>query len=354
MVGVRELVRTEAGDSRRQLRDPLVVAGAALGALTGTWLWRKYSSRQAMREVIATTYVDAPPEIVFAVVADPRKSFLTGNPFTHMEVVGNQTEGIGTVYRWTFTLPFGLRFTFDEVVTEWVEPGRFAYRATSGWEMDAVTALTPEDSGTRVSFTIRYRLPGVWNWLMPEWLERLGSGRAVANIRKHAERQHKGSETEAGQAVTVLESTFDIAEPPAEVFAVVGDPRSKLMWVPAIKRVEMQSDHAPGPGTRYLASSGVDGIEFIFHEEIVQWEPPHRLAYQGRSPWGRFRTMWAIEPAPGESRAHYRMNYWFPGGRLGRMLGWAATAAFGRRMSKLTATKLREVVEEKKWQPNYA
>lgn len=348
---MRKLAPTEVGDFRRRLRDPLVVAGAALGALAGTWLWRKYSSRQAMREVLATTYVDASPEMVFAVVADPRKSFLTSNPFAHMQLVREQTEGIGTVYRWTFTLPLGPCFGFDEVVTEWVEPVRFAYRATSGWEMDAVTALTPEDGGTRVTFTIRYCLPGIWNWLMPEWLERLGSARAVANIRKHAERQHECPETEAGKAVTVLESTLDIAAPPAEVFAVAGDPRSKLLWVPAIKRVEMQSDHAPGLGTRYLASSGVDRFEFIFHEEIVTWEPPHLLAYQGQSPWGHFRTTWVIEPAPAGSRAHYRMDYWFPGGRFGRALGRLATAAFGRRVSEHTAARLKEVVEEEKWQP---
>jgi uncharacterized membrane protein len=141
---------------------------------------------------MATTYVDARPETVFAVIADPRKPFLTSNRVTHMEVVGEQTAGVGTVYRWTFRLPFGLRFTFDEVVTEWVEPERFAYRATSGWDIEAVTALAPEDGGTRVTFTLRYRLPEIWGWLIPKWLERLGSDRALANIQKHIEPQRKG------------------------------------------------------------------------------------------------------------------------------------------------------------------
>jgi hypothetical protein len=36
------------------------------------------------------------------------------------------------VYRWGFELLLRLTFRFDEVVTEWVEPERFAYRAISG------------------------------------------------------------------------------------------------------------------------------------------------------------------------------------------------------------------------------
>lgn len=140
-----------------------------------------------MREVTVTTHVAAAPERVFAIIADPRKPFLTGNAFAHVEVVGEQTTGVGTVFRWTFTFPLGVRLSFDERVTEWVEPRWFAYCAVSGWQMEAVSALEPENSGTRVTFTLRYSLPGIWQWLIPRWLEQLGSERAIANIKRLAE-----------------------------------------------------------------------------------------------------------------------------------------------------------------------
>ena len=71
-----------------------------------------------MQEVTVKARIDAPPETVFSAIADPRKPFLTSNPFTTVTVVGEQTAGVGTVYRWKFALPLGLTFRFDEVVTE--------------------------------------------------------------------------------------------------------------------------------------------------------------------------------------------------------------------------------------------
>ena len=121
-----------------------------------------------MNEVMVISHVNAPRERVFAAVADPRKPFLTSNPITRLEVVGERTAGVGTIYRWTFTLPFGLRFQFAEVVTEWIEPERLAYRSISGWEMEALATFTAEEEGTREAFTLRYRLPGLWGWLIPK------------------------------------------------------------------------------------------------------------------------------------------------------------------------------------------
>lgn len=149
--------------------------------------------RVQWRHAARSRWVAAPPERVFDVVGDPRKAFLTDNPIASMEVVGEQTEGVGTIYRWSFRLPFGFRWGFDEVVTAW-EPGRrFAYQATTGWDMKAGTRLEPEAGGTRVTFTIDYRLPGPWISLpIPRWLESLGVDRALAGIARRAEGTEDG------------------------------------------------------------------------------------------------------------------------------------------------------------------
>lgn len=121
--------------------------------------------------------------------------------------------------------------------------------------------------------------------------------------------------------------------------------------MPAIRRVELDSAGPLGAGTRYLASSGFGPLEFAFEEEIVEWQPPQRLAYQGVSPWGRFRTGWQIEPTPGGSRVAYRMDYWFPAGRLGRSVGGLLTTLVRPLMNRRTAARLKEVVERRAWQP---
>lgn len=147
-----------------------------------------------MKTVLVRYRINAPPDQVFLAIADPRKPFLTSNPITHLEIVGEQDWGIGTIYRWTFSLPFGLTFRFNEVVTEWDAPKRFSYRAISGWEMEAESRLIPEKGQTRVDFSLCYHFPGLWGWLIPAWLVRLGIRRSLANLQRHFEnRAGKGA-----------------------------------------------------------------------------------------------------------------------------------------------------------------
>lgn len=95
------------------------------------------------------------------------------------------------MYRWKFTLPLGLRFRFDEIVTEWAEPERLAYRAVSGWDMEASALFEPDGSGTRETFTLRYRAPSPWNWLMPAWLIAWDIRSALVKIDKSVAREKR-------------------------------------------------------------------------------------------------------------------------------------------------------------------
>ncbi len=145
-----------------------------------------------MKTVVVTSLIDAQPRQVFAAIADPHKPFLTSNAFTRLDIVGDQVSGIGSIYRWIFTLPLRLPFQFDEVVTEWVEPERFSYRAISGWSMEATSQLTAENGQTRITFTLRYRLTGVGRWLIPHWLVLLGIQRSINQLKRSLE--HVGGE----------------------------------------------------------------------------------------------------------------------------------------------------------------
>ncbi len=145
-------------------------------------------TREKMQQVEVMVHIDAPPEVVWPYMDD--LPFLRALPFTTLEVIGEPVN-VGTKYRWTFALPLGLTFRLDEVVTEWVENERIAYRAISGWAMEAGPVLTPERGGTRFRFTLRYRLPGLWK-LTPHWLMELGCRQGLKNLKKMIEANPKG------------------------------------------------------------------------------------------------------------------------------------------------------------------
>src|SRR3989304_1758083 len=123
------------------------------------------ANRGKMQQVEVPIHIDAPPEAIWGYMSD--LPFLAALPFTTLEVIGKPVT-VGTIYRWTFALPLGLTFRFDEVVTEWVKNERITYRAVSGWEMEAGPGLTPEQGGKRFPFPPRHRLPGPWEFA-PRW-----------------------------------------------------------------------------------------------------------------------------------------------------------------------------------------
>ncbi|MFZ3078114.1 MAG: SRPBCC family protein [Bellilinea sp.] len=144
-------------------------------------------SNEQMQKVEVIIHIDAPREAVWAYMAD--LPFVRALPFTTMEVIGEPVN-VGTVNRLTFALPFGVTFRFDEVVTEWVENERIAYRAISGWAMEAEAVLKPEDGGTCFRFTLHYRFPGLWK-LTPHWLMELGCRQGLKNLKKMIEAKPK-------------------------------------------------------------------------------------------------------------------------------------------------------------------
>jgi hypothetical protein len=87
----------------------------------------------------------------------------------------------------------------------------------------------------------------------------------------------------------VLEYTSIIAASLEAVFRVNSDPRSKLLWVPAIGCVEIESDRPLGLETPYLASAGIGLLKFVFREQIMEWVENWRVAYGGRSLWANLK-----------------------------------------------------------------
>lgn len=88
------------------------------------------------------------------------------------------------------------------------------------------------------------------------------------------------------------------------VFRVISSPRSKLLWVPAIGCVEIESDRISGLGTQYLTSAGKGPLDFIFRVHIIERVKYQPVSYKGRSLWDKFKTEVNIDPCEGGTRLH--------------------------------------------------
>ncbi|MBE0447900.1 MAG: SRPBCC family protein [Actinobacteria bacterium] len=150
----------------------------------------------------------------------------------------------------------------------------------------------------------------------------------------------------------LFEYTVTVAANPVRVYQFIADPRSKLVWVPAIRRVSLISKQPVAVGMRYLASSAVGPFEFIFNEQIVELVENKKIAYEGHSKWGNFRTTVNLKPHDDEgTRVYYRMDYVFPCGLIGAVFGRIVGFFIRRPMQTRSAKYLKKAIEEGLWQP---
>ncbi len=98
------------------------------------------------------------------------------------EVLSEQREGVGTRTRWLYSYK-GRRFTWDDLVTEWVPEKRIVWQATSGWKMEDSFTLQKEETGTRLVYDMSYRLPyGPLGWLYGKLLLERRMRRHLSNV----------------------------------------------------------------------------------------------------------------------------------------------------------------------------
>ena len=175
-------------------------------------------------------YVDAPPEAVWSQMAE--LPFLSTLPLltVSMSVVGRPV-GVGTIYKWSFRLPFGPTFRFDELVTEWVTAEQIGYRALSGWAMEFHAALAAEGSGTRFRIQLLYSLPFPWR-LVPPGLIRLGCRQGLEILRRDVESRVREPRVRSGRSTLVngWRIHYEDAGSGSPVLMLHGIPTSSFIW----------------------------------------------------------------------------------------------------------------------------
>jgi hypothetical protein len=141
-----------------------------------------------VKQITVSRIIHAPPDRVFEAIEDPRGPFFVNNPFVNMHILGTQTNGIGTTYRWTFKLPFGYTYHFDEMITEWIKPERYVFKFLTGPKFDSMITLHPVNESTKIVFTICYQVAGIAGLFLPTWLMKFGANIGLHNIAKYLSR----------------------------------------------------------------------------------------------------------------------------------------------------------------------
>ncbi len=109
-----------------------------------------------------------------------------------------------------------------------------------------------------------------------------------------------------------------IQRPPAGVAAFVMDPANDRAWIRALSEVRVLTDGPVGPGTRVARSARFLGRTLEYVNEIVEYEPPHRLAMRSVKAPFPMTVRYSFEPAGAGTRVVVGA-----GGEPGRFYGLA-------------------------------
>jgi uncharacterized protein YndB with AHSA1/START domain len=140
--------------------------------------------------------VDAPPQTVFAILADPRQhARIDGSGSVKELVKGPERLSKGATFGMDMKL-FGLPYKIRNTVVEYDENRQIAWRHFGGHRWRYV--LEPKDGGTRVTESFDYSRYGLFPRLFVELAgfpkrNRKGIAGTLVNLREAAESDAKGA-----------------------------------------------------------------------------------------------------------------------------------------------------------------
>ena len=143
--------------------------------------------------------VDAPPEVVFAILADPRQhARIDGSGSVQELVKGPERLSKGATFGMDMKL-FGLPYKIRNTVVEFEENRQIAWRHFGGhrWRYVLEPALEPSSGGTRVTESFDYSRHGPFASLVVELAgfprrNREGIAGTLVNLKEAAEKDAKG------------------------------------------------------------------------------------------------------------------------------------------------------------------
>ncbi|GGO89467.1 hypothetical protein GCM10011584_18910 [Nocardioides phosphati] len=107
--------------------------------------------------------------------------------------------------------------------------------------------------------------------------------------------------------IPVLEKSIEIAAPPAEVWALVGDLRRMADWSPQVDSTRLSTGCAEiGPGARVTNRNVQGELAWITHAEVVRFDEGREIAFRIEENW----SVWSftLEPSAVGTRLTQRRD----------------------------------------------
>ena len=145
----------------------------------------------------------------------------------------------------------------------------------------------------------------------------------------------------------MITETIEIERPPRDVFAYIEDLERHGEWQDAIVSVRKEPAGPTRLGTRNIETRRVPGGPREFTTEVVEYDPPRRIAARGLGGPIRASIGLTIEPAGDGSRARVRMDLDLQGYGIGKVF-----VLFARRAARKEVPRnLRHLKERLEGRP---
>ena len=117
-----------------------------------------------------------------------------------------------------------------------------------------------------------------------------------------------------------------IQRPAPEVFAFIADCANDPLWCPPVLAAEQTGGDGPALGAQYRQAVKPGPQKLTNHIEIVEYDPPRRVAWEGRNESAVFHGHYELEALNGSTRVLMTSNITFQGWmRLLRpIIAWAS------------------------------
>jgi Polyketide cyclase / dehydrase and lipid transport len=141
--------------------------------------------------------------------------------------------------------------------------------------------------------------------------------------------------------MSLVTASIQLPASPAEVWAVVMDPRSLKQWVTIHRRLVHADDGPPRVGYAMDQQIHMRGVNLEVHWKLVECRPCELAVWDGRGPArSRARSEYALSARDGGTCFDYRNDFHPPLGPLGAIVSRALVGGMPEREARRTLERL--------------
>jgi uncharacterized membrane protein len=152
-----------------------------------------------------------------------------------------------------------------------------------------------------------------------------------------------GASRYSGDAGMRIEQTIGIAAARDQVWRYVSDPKRYSEFMVGSRWEPVPGEPVSGPRARFEIAIEVRSIDLGGVVEVVEWDPPHELAWTNITGIDH-RGRWILRERNGHTEAMIRLSYQVPGGILA-LIASQMGAPILRRDVRQSLAALKDLVE---------